>query len=65
VSNDADLLTSVEVAKMLGLSRPYVNRLAARDLIPVAIKVPGKRGPRLFRREDVEARITEERAASQ
>ena len=59
---DGDLLTTAQVAEMTGLSVATVNRRADKGEIPVAAKAPGKRGARLFRREDVEA-LASERAA--
>lgn len=52
---DGDLLTTAQVAELTGLSVATVNRRADKGEIPVAAKAPGKRGARLFRREDVEA----------
>ena len=59
---DGDLLTTAQVAELTGLSVATVNRRADRGEIPVAAKAPGKRGARLFRREDVES-LASERAA--
>ena len=57
-----DLLTTAQVAEMTGLSVATVNRRADKGEIPVAAKAPGRRGARLFRREDVQA-LASERAA--
>ena len=59
---DPDLVTTAEAAQMLGVSVATVNRRADKGEIPVAAKAPGKRGARLFRREDVQA-LAKERAA--
>lgn len=54
-SVEDELLTTAEVAALLGRSVPTINRWAVEErLIPV-MKVPGLRGPRLYRRADVEA----------
>lgn len=50
----ADLLTTVEAAQILGLSRWKITRLALDGDIPVAYKAPGLRGARMFHRADVE-----------
>lgn len=49
-----DLLTTREAAEILGCSVSQAHRLADLGELPIAHKVPGLRGPRLFRRTDVE-----------
>lgn len=50
----ADMLTTAEVAHLLGVSIPTVNRRAASGAIPVAAKAPGVRGAYLFDRAAIE-----------
>lgn len=50
-----NLLTTAEVAALLGTSVATVNRWAAAGKLPVAHSLPGIRGARLFDRSDVEA----------
>jgi len=57
-----DLLTSSEVARLLQVSVPTINRWAGSGRLPSAQKLPGIRGAYLFRRSDVEA-FASERAA--
>ena len=56
------LLTTAQVADETGWSVTTVNRKAAAGDLPVAFKGEGKRGLRLFRREDVQ-RVKQEAAA--
>ena len=51
----AELLTSVQVAILLGKSARTVHRMAEAGTLPVAQKLPGPNGAFLFRREDIEA----------
>lgn len=57
-----DLLTTAEVAEILGKSVPTVNRWAVEGKLTPARKLPGLRGPHLFYRADVEA-LTEDVAS--
>jgi len=50
-----ELMPTVEVAAFHQVSVATVNRWAKGGRLPVAVKVPGKRGANLFRRSDVEA----------
>lgn len=50
----ADLLTTAEVAVLLGKAIPTINRWAATGQLPVALRLPGRTGANLFRRSDVE-----------
>ena len=59
---EQDLLTTAQVADETGWSVTTVNRKAAAGDLPVAFKGEGKRGLRLFRREDVQ-RAKQETAA--
>lgn len=49
-----ELLTSVQVAILLGKSARTVHRMAEAGTLPVAQKLPGPNGAFLFRREDVD-----------
>lgn len=57
-----DLITSSEVAQLLQVSVPTINRWAGSGRLPVAHKLPGIRGAYLFRREDVQ-RFAQDSAA--
>jgi excisionase family DNA binding protein len=64
-----DLIESREAAAILGVSLPTVNRWAAAGRIPVATRTSGRRGHRLFDRQEIErlaaaADSDETRAAS-
>lgn len=48
-----DVITSVEVAELLGVSRATVNRRAARGKLP-ARKLPGAKGQFLFLRKEID-----------
>lgn len=50
----ADLLTSPEVAEVLGTTIRTVQRMAKHGRLPVAQKLPGEKGAYLFSREVVE-----------
>lgn len=52
--HNADILKSREAADILGVSIATFNRLVTRGDIPVEYQFPGYKGPRLFRRLDVE-----------
>ena len=49
------LLTSAQVASLLGKSVRTVNRMAKSGDLPIAMKVSAATGAYLFRPEDVEA----------
>lgn len=61
MSNE-DLLSTAEVARILGRSVPTVNRWVAQGKLVPAVKFPGARGANLFGRDDVE-RLRREVAA--
>lgn len=64
---DLDLITSAEVAEILGVSLPTVNRRAIAGDLPVAGRAAGRRGPRLFNRAEIEriaAELDKTKAAS-
>lgn len=42
------LLTTAEVAQRFGVHVATVNRWAAAGKLPVALRLPGKRGDRLY-----------------
>ena len=50
----ADLLTSPEVAEMLGKTTRTVQRMAKGGRLPVAQKLPGLKGSYLFSKDVVE-----------
>lgn len=51
-------IASSEAARILGLSRSQVNRLAATGRIPFVVKAPGVRGAYIFDRTDIEALLS-------
>lgn len=51
---DATIITSAEVARILGCSQSTVNRQAAAGELPTVGEVEGRTGPRLFNRADIE-----------
>jgi excisionase family DNA binding protein len=62
-----DLIDSREVAAMLGVSTSTVNRRANTGEIPAATRTGGRRGVRLFDRQEIAelaASLEETRAAS-
>jgi predicted DNA-binding transcriptional regulator AlpA len=61
---DATIITSAEVARILGRSQSTVNRQAAAGELPTVGEVEGRTGPRLFRRADIERMAAELKAAS-
>lgn len=56
----SDLLSAVEAAEIMNVSRATFNRRVAKGLIPVAHAMPGETGARLFDRAVVEALATED-----
>lgn len=59
---DADLVTTADVARILGKDVSTVNRMVARGDLTPAIKAPGKRGAHLFTKSSVDA-LLEQRTA--
>lgn len=55
----ADLLSTAETAKQLGVSVATVNRWARAGRLPVAAKIAGRTGANLYRRADVEELLNE------
>lgn len=57
-----ELISTAEVAEILGVDVATVNRRAQRGEIPTFVKSPGLRGARFFKRSDVvpEVRMVEE-----
>jgi predicted site-specific integrase-resolvase len=55
----ADLLPTAEVARLAKANTATVNRWAKSGRLPVAVKIPGKTGANLYRREDVSALLAE------
>jgi DNA-binding transcriptional MerR regulator len=60
---ELDLLTTAQVARLLGKTVKTINIWAAEGRIPVALKLPGPKGANLYRRADVDALLTEAGAA--
>ena len=54
-----DLLTTAQVCERLGVGSSTVARWAAEGKLTEAHKLPGIRGPRLFRVADVDALAAE------
>ena len=54
MSQSAHLLSTAQVAVMLGKSTATVKRMALAGTLPPAIKLPGETGAYLFDRADVE-----------
>lgn len=52
-----DFLSTSQVAALKGVNVATVNRWAKTGKLPVAVKVPGKTGANLYRREDVAALV--------
>lgn len=57
---DDELLTTAEVAQIVGRSVATINRWAAEGKVAVVQKLPGATGAHLFRREAVEHLIDAE-----
>lgn len=53
-----DLLTTADAADLTGWSVPTIRRMAEDGTLPVAVKLPGLRGARLFERSAVERLTT-------
>lgn len=49
-----DLISTAEAAELLGASVATVTRLAKAGDLTTAVKAPGARGARFFRRREVE-----------
>jgi predicted DNA-binding transcriptional regulator AlpA len=52
-----DLITTAQVAELLGITVAWANKLAAADRLPVAQKLPGQTGAYLFCREDIDTEV--------
>lgn len=52
---EREYLTTAQAAELTGRSVATINRWAERGLLAPVLKLPGIRGARLFRREDVAA----------
>ena len=59
--NKDDLIGSEEAARRLGVNRATFNRWVTAGHITPAVQWPGKRGARLFHRDDV-ARLAAKKA---
>ncbi len=55
MASSTELLSTGEVAELLGTTVATVNRWAVTGKLPVAHKMPGRTGAYLFARSDVEA----------
>jgi hypothetical protein len=55
MSQSAHLLSTAQVAEILGKSTATVKRMALSGALTPALKLPGDTGAYLFTREDVEA----------
>lgn len=55
MTQSSDLLTSAQVAAILGKSIRTVHRMANDGTLPTALRLPGQTGAVLFTRADVEA----------
>ena len=64
MNKTAELLTTAQVAELTGWPKTSINRWARKGDLPTAHKHEGIRGPRLFRREDIEARLRERQPAA-
>lgn len=53
--NGDELMTTQQVARALGISVQWTNKLAKSGRLPTAFKVPGGTGAWLFSRSDIEA----------
>ena len=53
-----DLVSTSEAADILGKSVATVNRLAANGTLIEAVRAPGAKGARLYRRADVVALLS-------
>ena len=62
-TSEADLMSSSEVAAALATSQSTVSRMVAAGRLVAAFQASGIRGPRYFRRADVERLVAEEREA--
>lgn len=58
------LLSTAEAADAAGMSVATINRWADAGKLPVALRAPGIRGARFFRRKDVEAIARDEGSAT-
>jgi Helix-turn-helix domain len=61
--SDDEWLTTAVVAALVGVDVATVNRWAKSGRLRVAVKLPGVRGPNLYRRADVDALLAEAGAA--
>jgi len=62
--HNTDILKSREAADLLGVSIATFNRMVTRGEIPVEYQFPGYKGPRLFRRLDVERAVQDRQPAA-
>ena len=58
-----ELVTTAQAAKILGVSIKSVLRFADRGDLPVAVRVPGLTGPRMYLVNDVHA-LAQKRASA-
>lgn len=59
-----DLLTAEQAAERAGVNRRTISKWADSGRLPVALRLPGATGARLFRVSDVDAATDPVKAAS-
>jgi hypothetical protein len=64
VSQSANIIGTVEAARILGWSIAKVKREAKEERLPFEAKLPGETGAYLFHRGVIEQRAASERVAS-
>lgn len=64
MEDDASTLVgAAEAARIIGVNRATVSKLAVSGELPTAVELPGKTGARLFRLDDIEAYRNRRRSA--
>lgn len=63
LTTTADLVPTSEVAAMAKVDVATVNRWARQGRLQVVVKGPGRTGPNLYARSDVEALLREQAAS--
>jgi len=59
-----ELITTAEVAQLLGITIAWTNKQAAKGRLPVAHKLPGLTGAYLFQRDEIEALASQRQSAA-
>lgn len=57
------LVGAAEAARIIGVNRNTISKLALNGELPTSVELPGRTGARLFRLEDVEAYRDRRRAS--